>query len=157
MRVLAVDPGYERLGVALIDGSCGNETLVLSDCFQTNKEDEHPNRLAQLGERFESLIQKEKPEVFALERLFFNANQKTALKVSEVRGMLIYLARRHDLKVFEYSPQEIKVAVAGIGNATKKQVADMAEKLIKIEKEIKFDDEYDAIAVGLTCIARERF
>jgi len=157
MRILSVDPGYERLGVAVLEGPCGSETLLYSDCFQTPKENGHPDRLLEIGVRFEKLIRNEHPDVLALETLFFNANQKTALKVAEVRGLLIYLAKKTGLAVHEYSPQEVKVAVTGKGNSDKRQVAEMVEKLIKIDKTVKFDDEYDAIAVGLTCIAQERF
>ena len=84
-------------------------------------------------------------------------NQKTAIDVAGVRGMLFYIAKKHSLSVFEYTPLQIKMAVTGYGKSDKKQVTDMVTKLIKIDKKIKFDDEYDAIAVGLTCFASERF
>lgn len=152
MRILSADPGYERLGIAVIE----DNTLLFSDCIQTPKEDDFTERVLTLGEEFKKIIKEYKPEGFAIETLFFSKNTKTAMRVAEVRGMLIYLARSMGVKVFEYAPSEIKVAVTGHGQSDKKQVTLMVERLIKINKKIKFDDEYDAIAVGLTCCAIER-
>jgi len=92
----------------------------------------------------------------AIENLFFNSNQKTALKVSEARGIIMYQALSGGLKVFEYTPLQIKIAITGYGRGDKKQVTDMLHHLIKIDKKIKYDDEYDAIAVGLTHLASHK-
>ena len=78
------------------------------------------------------------------------------MHVAEVRGVINYLSKKNNLKLFEYSPLQIKNAVSGYGRSTKEQVAKMVPHLIEIKKEIKFDDEYDAIAIGLTCLASER-
>lgn len=156
MRVLAADPGYERLGIAVIEKDGGKETLIYSDCIQTSSKDPFPGRLLSAGEQFEEVIKKYKPDSFATETLYFNVNQKTAMFVAAVRGVLLFIAKKHNLTVFEYSPQQIKVAVTGYGNSTKKQVAEMVEKLISVEKKIKYDDEYDAIGIGITCLASER-
>ncbi len=152
MKILSVDPGYERLGVAVLEGSY----LLFSDCIQTPKEDVFSKRLLHLGTEFRKIIEVHSPTMFAIEKLFFSKNTKTATKVSEVRGMLIYIAESLDVEVFEYAPSEIKLAVTGYGQSDKKQVAMMVRKLITIDKEIKFDDEYDAIAVALTCQAIQR-
>lgn len=149
MKILSADPGYERLGIAVLE----DNTLLFSDCIQTPKEDDFTKRLLQLGDEFKKIVEEYSPDAFAIEKLFFSKNTKTAMKVSEVRGMLIYLAESMGVKVFEYAPSEIKVAVTGYGQSDKKQVTLMVEKLITIDKKIKFDDEYDAIAVGLTCAA----
>ena len=152
MKILAVDPGYERLGIAVME----DNNLLFSDCIQTPKEDDFSKRLLHLGNEFKKIIEEYSPSRFAIEKLFFSKNTKTAMKVSEVKGMLIYIAESMGVEVFEYAPSEIKVAVTGHGQSDKKQMALMVEKLIKIDKDIKFDDEYDAIAVGLTCCAIER-
>ena len=157
MRVLSVDPGYERLGIAIVEKVKGTETLVYSDCLQTDKSFPYEERLHQLGEKIEEVIQKFKPEIFASESLFFTKNQKTAIDVAGVRGMLFYISKKYKLTLFEYTPLQIKIAVTGYGKSDKKQVMAMLTRLIKIEKKIKLDDEYDAIAVGLTCLASERF
>jgi crossover junction endodeoxyribonuclease RuvC len=160
MTILSIDPGYERVGIAVLEktsAGSGGEELIYSECFKTSKELPFTQRLELVGNEVERVIKQYKPEAFAIEKLFFNTNQKTATNVSEVRGALIYIALKNKLKVFEYTPLQIKVAVAGDGHGDKEQVIAMVKNLIKIEKEIKYDDEYDAIAVGLTCSASERF
>ena len=160
MKILSIDPGYERVGVAVLEktsGGAGQEKLIYSNCFKTDKGLPFLERLELVGNEVERVIKKYKPEAFAIEKLFFNTNQKTATNVSEVRGALIYIALKNKLKVFEYTPLQIKSAVAGDGHADKTQVIAMVENLIKIKEDIKYDDEYDAIAVGLTCFASERF
>ncbi|HIP21948.1 MAG TPA: crossover junction endodeoxyribonuclease RuvC [Candidatus Pacebacteria bacterium] len=156
MKVLAIDPGYERLGVAVIEKENGKEKLIFSDTFKTSKKDEFIDRMFQIGQEVEKVIEKYQPEFFTIEKLFFNNNQKTATNVSEVRGALIYIALKNKMKVYEYTPLQIKAAVTGQGRADKKQVMFMMDRLIKIDKEIEYDDEYDAIACGLTFFAYYR-
>ncbi len=151
MRVLAVDPGYDRCGLAVLDApSVGSEILLYSTCVQTNKKDSYYLRLKQILDKANQLINKHKPSHLAIEKLFFNSNQKTASQVSEVRGAFIYLAIKENLEILEFTPLQIKLAVAGNGRADKKAIYDILPKLIDIEKEIKLDDEYDAIACALT-------
>lgn len=157
MRILALDPGYERLGIALIERLDRKEKLLYSDCFKTSASLSFPERLHLIGSELEKLFKKYEPNVLAIEKLYFNSNQKTAMAVSQVRGASIYLAKRYEMDVFEYTPGQIKNAITGYGKSDKKQVMLMVPKLITIEKEIAYDDEFDAIAVGLTCFASERF
>jgi crossover junction endodeoxyribonuclease RuvC len=157
MKVIAIDPGYERLGVAIVEKpKAGKEILLYSDCFRTNPKDAFEERLLQIGTEVERIIKKYSPDVLAIEQLFFNTNQKTAMNVAEVIGVINYICRKNNLMSFRYSPLQIKNAVSGYGRSTKEQVAKMVPHLIEIKKEIKFDDEYDAIAIGLTCLASER-
>lgn len=157
MRVLAADPGYERLGIAVLEQNDSKEDLLYSDCFQTNKDLSFEDRLLQLGKEFERLLHLYKPKAFASEALFFAKNQKTAIDVASVRGALMYTAKKRELPFFEYTPLQIKMAVTGYGKSDKQQVTEMVKKLVTIKKKIRFDDEFDAIAVGLTCLASERF
>ena len=157
MKVLSIDPGYGRLGIAIIESENKKERLLYSDCFQTDKKLSYEERLLKIGNELSTLIKKFNPDILAIESLFFAKNQKTAIDVAGVRGVLIYIAKSHNLSIFEYTPLQIKIAITGYGRGDKKQVTQMVEKLIKIEKFIKLDDEYDAIAVGLTCLASERF
>jgi crossover junction endodeoxyribonuclease RuvC len=156
MRILAVDPGYEKMGVAIIEKELGKEVLVFSECFKTSRENPPHERLCALGKEIERIIDEFKPKALAIEKLFFTDNQKTAMRVSEARGIIIYEAVRANLSIAEYTPLEIKVAVTSYGRSSKDQVKFMVEKLIKIGKTIKEDDEYDAIALGLTYFAREK-
>lgn len=158
MTILSIDPGYERVGIAVLEKDKNNKEIVIySNCFKTSKNFQFIERLNLIGKEIEALIKKFKPNILAIEKLFFNTNQKTATMVSETRGAIIYIALKNKLKVFEYTPLQVKSAVCGDGHGDKKQVISMVKNLIKIEKEIKYDDEYDAIAVGITCIASERF
>lgn len=156
MRIISIDPGYERLGVAIIEKVQGKETLVFSDCLKTSAKIPHEERLKIIGTEIGKLIEKYKPEAMAIETLFFKTNAKTAMKVSEARGVMLYEAARSDLDVVEFTPLQIKVAVTGYGKSEKDQVTAMVKRLIKIPKELKYDDEYDAIAVGLTYFATVR-
>ena len=156
MRILAVDPGFDRLGVAVLEKKDGDETLVYSNCFQTNKKDSYPMRLQAIGSEIERLIKEFSPDVFASEGLYFATNRKTAIDVAGSRGALFYVAAKYDLPVYEYTPLQIKVAVTGYGKSDKGQVTEMVQRLIKMDDKKRIDDEYDAIAVALTCSAIEK-
>lgn len=119
MRVLAIDPGYGRMGVAVLDKISGEDILVYSNCVETDKALTLPERLMALAQAVERLLKEYKPSFVALEKLFFNKNQKTAMAVAEARGLLIYLAIKYGAKVREFGPQEIKVAVTGYGKSDK--------------------------------------
>ena len=152
MKVLSIDPGYERVGIAILEEGTPHRILY-SNCFKTKATTPFNKRLLEIGEEVERVIKKYEPESLAIETLFFTTNQKTAMGVSEARGVIIYEGAKARLKIYEYTPLQIKIAVTGYGKAPKNQVALMVKQLIKIEKEIKYDDEIDAIAVGLTYLA----
>lgn len=158
IKVLSVDPGYERLGLAVLEkDNKGKETLLFSQCFKTSPKKDFKDRLFEIGKEIERVSKIYSPTHMAIENLFFNSNQKTVMNVSETRGAIIYQAMKSGMKVFEYTPLQIKVAITGNGRADKKSVIFMVEKLLKVDKKIKYDDEYDAIACGLTHLARSKF
>lgn len=156
MRILAFDPGYERLGVAVIEKVNGKEALLYSGCIRTKATLPFSERLNELGAATEALIETWQPKAVALESLYFENNAKTAMNVSAVRGMLLYLAARNNLPAHEYTPLQVKVAVTGHGQASKAAVALMVPKLVSISLGKRLDDELDAIAVGITCLASLR-
>lgn len=157
MKIIAIDPGYERLGIAILDNTKPEkERLLYSECFKTPSSDRHPERLGQIANRIKEIISTHSPEQLAIEELFFNKNQKTALLVAEARGLIIGLCRSAGIEVYEYKPQEIKVAVTGDGRSDKSSMMKMIPLLINLPLEIKHDDEYDAIACGLTHIATSK-
>jgi crossover junction endodeoxyribonuclease RuvC len=129
------------------------EELLFSECFKTPAGEDFVSRLHRIGVEFVRLIEEHAPTVCAIERLYFTTNQKTAMHVAEVRGMLLYLASEHRVRVYEYGPNEIKVAISGDGRASKEQMMRMVPQLISIHKDITSDDEFDAIAVALTAHA----
>ena len=94
MKVISIDPGYERLGVAVIEKIEGKEILLFSDCLKTSKEKDHNDRTLELGDKLEKIINKYSPTVFSFESIFFNSNQKTAINVSKTLGALIYVAKK---------------------------------------------------------------
>ncbi len=155
MLILSIDPGYERLGIAVIEKNPSDkrERLLYSDCFKTDKKLPFPERLVMIGQEIGRLLTKYRPEALAIETLFFNTNQTTAMKVSEARGVVIFQCAQAGLTISEFTPLEIKIAISGYGRGDKKQITAMVEKLIEISEPIKHDDEYDAIAVGLTFFA----
>lgn len=156
LRVIAIDPGYDRAGVAILEKIEGVDTLLYSGCVTTNKKDTLSDRLFFIGEEIERLIILHSPTHLAIETLFFNKNIKTGIAVAEARGIILFLGKRHHCDIHEYGPQEIKVAVTGYGNSDKKSVFTMVERLIKGVPTHALDDEYDAIAVGITALAHIR-
>ena len=157
MIILAIDPGYDRLGIAILEKKSGKEILLHSECFSPEKNKAEEKRIFLIGEKIGKIITKYKPEALALESLFFNKNQKTALLVAETRGVIMYEASRSKMSIKQFTPLQVKIAITGYGRSEKKQVSEMVKKLIEIEKEGKIlDDEYDAIAIGLTYFASVR-
>ncbi|MDO8518193.1 MAG: crossover junction endodeoxyribonuclease RuvC [bacterium] len=168
-RVLAFDPGFERLGVAVVEKVAGNpstplrarEVLLYSACIRTDAKLSFSQRLCKLGQEAEVLIKKWEPDAVALEDIYFAKNAKTAMKVAEVRGMLAYIAVSRGVALFEYTPLQVKVAVTGHGRSDKQAVASMVLRLLGLQTlpagRQGLDDEMDAIAVGLTCLACEKF
>ncbi len=158
MIILAIDPGYERLGIAVLERNekTKKDQLLFSECFKTLSSSIFSERLRLIGEEIDLVIKKYKPTILSIEKLFFTSNQKTAMGVAEARGVVIYEATRNGMIVCEYTPLQIKIATTGYGRSDKKQIISMIPKLIAITKEIKHDDEFDAIAAGITCLASYR-
>ncbi len=158
MKILAIDPGFERVGIAVIERKTkGKDSIAYSACFKTSAKIPFHERLTAIGAEIEKVIKKHKPVALAIEKLYFTTNQKTVMGVAEARGVIIYSASRRGLQIFEYTPPQIKVAVTGYGKADKNMVMGMIPKLIKMDNKSTSDDELDAIAIGLTCLACERF
>ena len=156
MRVIGVDPGYDRLGVAILEKDSKTEKIIHSECIETDKEHSLAKRLQTAGDDFLKLIKTHKPDALAIETLFFNQNRKTAIGVAQMRGIIIYLAQNNGCEIFEFGPQEIKIAVTGYGKSDKNAVIDMVKRLVPNTPDNALDDEYDAIAVGITCLAQCR-
>lgn len=156
MRIIGIDPGYDRCGIAIIEKLHGKESLIYSTCIQTQKDDPFTQRLATVVGAVQEVVQTYSPVALSIETLLFNKNQKTALRVAEVRGALLYVAHTHSIEIFEYSPQQIKSAVAGSGAGSKKDVTRMVELLLRLPKQKRLDDEYDAIAAALVHSAIHR-
>lgn len=156
MRILAFDPGYERLGVAVIERQHGKETLLHSECLRTSKDAPFEDRLQAVASTSMDLIAHWQPEAVALEKVYFQKNAKTAMQVAQVVGVLTQTAAAAGLNVKTYTPSQVKVAVTGSGRADKRAVALMVGRLVRLPERKRLDDELDAIAVGITCLASSR-
>jgi crossover junction endodeoxyribonuclease RuvC len=151
--ILGIDPGYGRMGLAIIEKTNKGENLIHSECFETEGKLPHHQRLLVLGEKIKETIKNYKPDQVAIETLLWSKNKKTAMQVAEARGVILMETARHKILLREFNPNQIKLAVTGYGKSDKKQIINMIEKLIKINGKKKHDDEYDAIATALTCAA----
>ena len=157
MRTMGIDPGYERLGLAVIETNAKfQEQLLYSACLTTLKTFSFHERLKLLADGIETILEKYHPDILAVEELFFSGNQKTAIRVSETRGMIIYLGLRAGIKIVNLTPLQVKMSITGYGRANKSQVETMIGKLIRIPPGRRHDDEYDAIAIALAGAAYVR-
>ena len=164
MRILGIDPGFERLGIAVLEPIAReernrknyNHRVVFSECFKTSAKLEFSERLNLIGEEVRTIIKKYKPEVLSIETLFLTTNHKTVMRVAEARGVVIYEASRAGLKIFEASPPQIKIATTGYGKSDKAQIIKMVKMLVKMDNSKTSDDELDAIAIALTAFAHIR-
>lgn len=149
MLILGIDPGLSNLGYAVIENSNSPE-LVEYGVIKTNKNTPYNKRLNEIFERLETLYKKYKPEVTVLEKLYFKKNVKTAMRIGEVRGVILLLTSLFHSEVFEISPSKVKSSFTGFGRASKKEMKRMVEILFR--KNIKDDDSVDAIAMALSFI-----
>ena len=156
MIILGIDPGFERLGIAILEKNKSEkkEKIIFSECFKTSSKLDFSERLHLIGGRVKKIIKKYRPEILAIETLFLNTNQKTAMRVAEARGVIIYESVSAGLRTFEASPLEIKMAITSYGKADKKQVLKMVKMLVAMDASKKSDDEMDAVAVALTAFTR---
>lgn len=150
MNILGIDPGYDRIGFAVLEKEHGREKIIFSECFQTNRNLSIHERIFQTTERCKQIISTYTIDEMALEKVYINHNKKTVLAISEVRGALVNTALSCNIAIDEYTPLQIKQAVTGYGKSDKKQVAFMVQKIITLENRSYIDDEIDAIAVALT-------
>jgi crossover junction endodeoxyribonuclease RuvC len=149
VRVLGVDPGLGRTGVAVVDGGPGSLTLVHSSCLTTSPGADDAQRLFLLWELITAVVGEFRPAFAAVERLFFSTNRSTAMRVSEARGVLLCALAGAGVPVFEYTPNEVKEAVAGYGAARKPQVQRMTRQLLCVERIDGPDDVADACAIAV--------
>lgn len=151
MRILAIDPGYTRLGIAVVEGNPSRPTLVMSECVCPEKGTREV-RLARVSGAITAAIREYAPDALAIETIFFSINKKTAIGVAEARGAILSAAGAASLPVIERSPQQVKLAVTGHGGADKAAVARMLPKLIALPEKKRLDDELDAIAIGIAAL-----
>ena len=149
MIILGIDPGIAIVGWGVVDYT-GNKFKVLGyGSIQTPAGMKTEDRLCIVYDELKKIIEKYSPEYMTIEELFWNTNQKTGIRVSEARGVLLLCARQHRLKISEYTPLQVKQAVVGYGRAEKKQVISMVTMLLGLPKPPKPDDTADALAIAI--------
>ncbi len=154
MRVLGIDPGLSRLGYGCIDKTGREQIARSAGVIRTDPKAELPTRLAEMQAEIRSLIAEQKPQVVAIERVLFQVNVRTAMSVGQASGVVMAEAASAGCQVVEYSPNEIKLAVAGWGGADKIQMEQMVRTLLKIKVPLKPVDAADALAVAICHIAQ---
>ena len=153
MVVLGIDPGFAIVGFGLLEAQGGESRLKRCGVITTQAGLPMPRRLLQIGEDLEELVTAFRPDVMAVEELFFNTNVTTGIGVAQARGVILFVAEKMGVPVFEYTPLQVKQAVAGYGRADKRQVMEMTKRILSLSAVPKPDDAADAVAVAL-CHAR---
>ena len=133
MIILGIDPGFDRLGYAVIKREKNAIHVIECSCFKTSPKLKHEKRLILIADKIKELISEYRPQILALEKIFFAKNQKTALQIAKVQGILLYIAASSDIPTCEYTPLEIKMALCGYGKAAKDQVEKMIKMLLKLK------------------------
>jgi crossover junction endodeoxyribonuclease RuvC len=149
MRVLGIDPGSETLGWGVINTDGRAYRLLQYGTVKSSPRDPFPARLLKIGEGIEEIIERFSPDALSIEEAFYAANVKVALKLGQVRGVVIYIAAKHKLDVNEYAPRLIKQTVVGYGNAEKHQVQEMMRILLKLPHVPEPHDAADALATAI--------
>jgi crossover junction endodeoxyribonuclease RuvC len=149
MIVLGVDPGTAMTGYGIVERRGSTLQLIDYGCLETSSADPLPQRLLQIHEALERLVMTHNPDLFGVERLFFNKNVQTAFAVGQARGVALLVAAQHGLPVLEFGPHEVKVAVTGYGRAPKEQVQRMVQALLGMAYLPRPDDAADALAVAI--------
>ena len=147
--ILGIDPGYGRVGYGLIEQIGSTMRCREYGCLTTPANSPIPSRLKSIHEQLGAIIARTQPQVVAVEQLFFYNNAKTAIDVGQARGVIILTAQLHGLPIIEVTPLQAKQAVAGFGQADKKQVQRMVALLLKLEKLPTPDDAADALAIAI--------
>lgn len=155
MRILGIDPGYAIMGYGILDYNGNRFRTVDYGAIETEAHTPMPERLDLLYNGLKQIIRQYEPEEAAIEELFFNNNAKTAIMVGESRGIALLSCQRNGLKIFEYTPLQIKQSLVGYGRAEKKQVQTMVRVLLHLSEVPKPDDTADALAAAI-CHAHSR-
>ena len=156
MRILGIDPGLARVGYGIIDTE--DEKKIMLDCgvIETSKEKKEGNRLHEIFNDLNEIINRWNPNVAAVEKFFFYRSS-TTISVVQARGVIMMVLASKNIQVSEYSPAQIKLAIAGTGKASKKEVLESVMFELKLRKPPKPDDSADALAIALTKLNEEGY
>ena len=156
MIVLGIDPGTAALGWGIVEGRSGRLRMLDAGCLETKPDASLPKRLLAIHGLLDELIALHKPDLVAVERLFFSRNVQTAFAVGQARGVVLLAAAQAEVPVREATPNEVKVAVTGHGRAPKDQVGRMVAVCLGLAEPPRRDDTADALAVAIWAANAER-
>nr|WP_075573589.1 crossover junction endodeoxyribonuclease RuvC [Ezakiella massiliensis] len=157
MRILGLDPGLAILGFGIIDEEGNKLKLVDYGIINSEPDITFPERLKLLYDDLDFLINRYKPDIVAVEELFYNRNATTAIKVAQARGIQVLCCQQHDLPLYEFTPLQVKQTITGYGRADKKQVQLMVKNLLNMDHMPQPDDAADAIAIAICLSFAGRF
>jgi crossover junction endodeoxyribonuclease RuvC len=149
MKVLGIDPGSETLGWGVVEGSGLKYSLIDFGTVKSSPKESFSKRLLKIGEGVQAVIEKFQPDVVSVEEAFYANNVKVALKLGQVRGVVLYIGEKFGLEVSEFSPRLIKQTVVGYGNAEKHQVQEMVRLLLRMKEIPQPHDAADALAIAI--------
>lgn len=150
MRIIGIDPGYAIIGFGVVDHDKSKFSPVGFGAITTKSHTDFDERLKIIYDDICSVLDTYKPEQMAIEKLFFNTNQKTAIDVAQARGIIVLAAAQRGIPITEYTPLQVKNSVVGYGRAEKKQVMEMTRQILKLKEVPKPDDTADALALAVT-------
>lgn len=149
MIILGIDPGYAILGYGIVNVQSGKFKALDYGAITTKANSNFLSRLEFIFDSLNVIISKHRIDALAIEKLYFQNNQKTAIQVAQARGVTLLSAQKNKIPVFEYTPLQVKTAVTGYGKADKKQVMEMTKRFLSLKEVPKPDDTADALAIAL--------
>ncbi|MFH1142370.1 MAG: crossover junction endodeoxyribonuclease RuvC [Candidatus Uhrbacteria bacterium] len=156
LKIFGIDPGFGRMGFGVVEYDGHKFELIDTGCISTETDISHAERLQVIASDLRQLLKQQQPDKVAIEELFFGKSTTTAMRVAEARGVVLLICAELNLSVIELKPNQIKLAVTGDGNADKRQMQEMVQRLLELDQVPKPDDAADALATAI-CAATIRF
>lgn len=150
MKILGIDPGMAIVGYSIVDFDGKNLQLLHSGSIQTAKGERESARLLEIFNDMKYIVEKYRPDVCAIEKLFFFRNQTTVMPVAHARGVILTVLEQNNVPIYEYTPMEVKQILTGYGRASKKEVEQMVKISLNSGKLPKLDDTVDSIAIAIS-------
>lgn len=149
MKILGIDPGLGIVGYSVVEYDGNTPVILHSGSIQTSKDKKEAARLLEIWEDMNTIVDKYKPDVCAIEKLFFFRNQTTVMPVAHARGVILTVLEKYAVPIFEYTPMEVKQVLTGYGRADKKEVEQMVKITLGVDVLPKLDDTVDSIAIAI--------
>lgn len=149
MRILGLDPGYATIGYGIIDYNNFHFKTIAYGAVVTEANKPFYDRLSDIYDDMNTIIDTYKPDCMSIEKLYFNTNTTTAINVAQARGVITLAANKKTIKIFEYTPLQVKQSITGYGRAEKHQVMEMVKSILQLKSVPKPDDTADALALAI--------